>query len=89
MGLITNDDVRKYVENATMNKKYGISTHRQFISAVKHLTLLYPKGQMTEQELIRPSKNRHLPTVLSKKEVIDILRCTKNLKHRATIFSYK
>ena len=85
IGLITNDDVRKYVEHATMNKKYSISTHRQFISAVKHFALLYPKGQLTEQKLIRPSKNRRLPTVLSKEEVIDIIRCTKNLKHRAIL----
>lgn len=36
-------------------------------------------------QLTRPKKDKILPTVLSKEEVIDLLRCTKNLKHRAVL----
>lgn len=40
---------------------------------------------MEVEKLPRPSRSRYLPIVLSKEEVVDLLRATKNLKHRTII----
>src|SRR5680860_276487 len=82
---VTNRDVEKFIEDVFIPKNYSISTHRQFISAIKLLKTFYPECKIEELQLKRPNKSRLLPTVLSKEEVIDLLRYTKNLKHRAIL----
>jgi len=82
---ISNTDVRLFVEHQVSTKQYAISTHRQLISALKHFGTFLPESKLIIDELPRPSSSTYLPTVLSKEEVIDILRATKNLKHRAVI----
>lgn len=85
LNTISNRDVEKFIEDVFVPRKYSISTHRQFVSAIKLLKALYPECKIEELQLKRPSKSRILPTVLSKEEVIDLLRYTKNLKHRAVL----
>ncbi|MDP2068766.1 MAG: tyrosine-type recombinase/integrase [Lutibacter sp.] len=82
---VSNRDVEKFIEDVFIPKKYSISTHRQFVSAIKLLKAFYPECKIVELELQRPKKSMILPTVLSKEEVIDLLRYTKNLKHRAVL----
>lgn len=82
---LTNIDVRLYVEHQVKHKKYAISTHRQLVSAIKHFGAFLPESKLVIDQLPRPSNSRYLPTVLSKEEVIDILRATQNLKHRTVI----
>ncbi len=82
---LTNKDVETFIENVFIPRKYSISTHRQFISAIKLFIIFYPHSQIENLALTRPSRSKKLPSVLSKEEVIDILRCTKNLKHRAIL----
>ncbi|MFT4698348.1 MAG: integrase/recombinase XerD [Flavobacteriaceae bacterium] len=82
---LTNNEVRLFVEHQVTTKHYAISTHRQMISALKHFGAFLPESNLIIDELPRPSSSNYLPTVLSKEEVIDILRATKNLKHRAVI----
>lgn len=85
LNTVTNRDVEKFIEAVFIPKKYSISTHRQFVSAIKLLKTFYPECKIVELELKRPKKSMILPTVLSKEEVIDLLRYTKNLKHRAVL----
>lgn len=82
---ITNTDVQRFVEDIIQRKKYSISTHRQLISAVKHFGARFTRSEIIPPDLIRPSKNRRLPTVLSKQEVIRLLQATPNLKHRMAL----
>ena len=82
---LDNTDVRLFVEQIVSQKNYAISTHRQLISAIKHFAQFYPHCSINQLELKRPKKSSYLPSVLSKEEVIDLLRVTYNLKHRATI----
>jgi site-specific recombinase XerD len=63
----------------------SISSQRQLISAIKLLKAFYPECAIDELKLQRPHKSKILPTVLSKEEVIDLLRCTPNLKHRTIL----
>jgi len=82
---LSNNDVRLFVENQVNHKRYAISTHRQMVSAIKHFGNFLPKSNLEVEDLTRPKKSRHLPTVLSKEEIVDLLRATKNLKHRTII----
>ena len=85
LDTITNRDVEQFIETVFIPRNYSISTHRQFVSAVKLLKAFYPECKIAELQLQRPKKSLILPTVLSKEEVIDLLRYTKNLKHRAIL----
>ncbi len=85
LDTLTNRDVERFIEEVFIPRKYSISTHRQFISAVKLFIVFYPNSKIEDPALTRPNRSKFLPTVLSKEEVIDILRCTKNLKHRAIL----
>ena len=82
---ISNRDVELFIEDVFIPKKYSISTHRQFVSAIKLFKVFYPECSIEELNLTRPKKSRYLPIVLSQQEILEILRCTKNLKHRAIL----
>jgi len=82
---LTNRHVEKFIEDVFIPKKYSVSTHRQFISAIKLFKAFYPNCQIEELNLQRPKKSRILPLVLSKEEIVDLLRFTRNLKHRAIL----
>ncbi len=82
---LNNTDVRLFVEEVVSKKKYAISTHRQLISAIKHFSEFYPQCKISGGDLKRPKKSTYLPEVLSQQEVLDLLRATKNLKHRAVL----
>jgi len=83
--ITTNRDIELFIEDVFIPKGYSISTHRQFISAIKLFKVFQPNCAIEELNLTMPRKDRHLPVVLSQQEVLEILRCTKNLKHRAIL----
>ena len=85
LSYTTNRDVELFIEDIFIPKKYSISTHRQFVSAIKLFKAFHPECGIEELNLTRPRKSRYLPVVLSQQEVLEILRCTKNLKHRAIL----
>ena len=82
---LTNRHVELFIENVFIPRHYSISTHRQFTSAMKLFVNFYPDSKIDNFTLDRPKRSHLLPTVLSNEEIINILRCTKNLKHRAII----
>lgn len=81
----TNRDIELFVEKEIAAPGYSISTHRQCISALKHFADLHEQSQIDSDKLKRPDKSKYLPVVLSKEQVIDLLRATRNLKHRAVL----
>jgi len=77
--------IEVYIETILVQKKFSISTHIQFISAMNHY-LEFTKATFTlDFKSIAPKKDKKLPSVLSKEEVINLIRVTKNLKHRLCI----
>lgn len=83
--LVTNRDVELYCEDVLAGMNYSINTQRQFISSLKQLVAFRPDCKIDELRLERPARSLYRPMVLSKEEIIDILRNTKNLKHRAAL----
>lgn len=81
----TKEDVDRYQSKVFEPKGYSISTQRQFISSLKIFVVFYPKCKIESLELVRPKKEKKLPLVLSKMEVIDLIKSIRNLKHRAII----
>jgi site-specific recombinase XerD len=82
---LTNRHVELFIETVFIERKYAVSSQRQFISALKVFIVFYPHTKINELSLERPKKSRKLPNVLSQEEVLEIIRCTQNLKHRAII----
>lgn len=82
---LTNRDVELFIEDVFAPKKYSISSQRSFISALKLFAVFYPECKIDGLTLARPHKSKKLPIVLSQEEVINLIRCTKNLKHRAVL----
>ncbi len=82
---LTNRDVEKFIEDVVVTRALSISTHRQIVSALKHFATFVTGSKIEGLSLKRPYKSTLLPTVLSQEEVIDLLRYTRNLKHRAVL----
>jgi len=82
---ICNRDVELFNEDFCVKRKYSVSTHRQVISAIKQFKKFVPNCKIDDLTLERPRKSLFLPTVLSQKEIINLIQHTKNLKHRAVL----
>lgn len=82
---LTNRDVELFIEKVFIERNYSVSSQRQFISALKIFIIFYPDTKINDLVLERPKKSRKLPSVLSQEEVLEIIRCTQNLKHRAIL----
>ncbi|RNC86441.1 MAG: integrase [Winogradskyella sp.] len=82
---LTNRDVELFIEKVFIERNYSISSQRQFISALKLFILFCPTTKINSLKLERPKKSRNLPNVLSQEEVLEIIRCTKNIKHKAIL----
>ena len=81
---LSNKDVERFNQKFILKSNYSISTQRQFIGAVKLLAHCL-ESNLDTGKLVRPKKEKKLPLVLSKEEIIDLIRATKNIKHRAAL----
>ncbi|WP_299014111.1 site-specific tyrosine recombinase/integron integrase [uncultured Polaribacter sp.] len=82
---LCNRDVELFIEKVFIERKYSVSSQRQFISALKLFVQFYPETEINNLTLERPKKSRKLPSVLSQKEVLKLISATQNLKHRAIL----
>lgn len=82
---LTNRDVEVFIEDVFIARNYSISTQRQFISALKLFVVFCPSTKINDLQLERPRKSKKLPSVLSQEEVLRLIQCTPNLKHRAIL----
>jgi integrase/recombinase XerD len=82
---LTNRSVELFIETVFMERNYSVSSQRQFISALKIFIVFYPHTQINDLVLERPKRSRKLPGVLSQEEVLRIIQCTQNIKHRAIL----
>jgi len=87
---IDKEEINGYILGLIRKKKISSSQQNQRINAIK---FYYEKVLGREREyydIERPRKIQTLPKILSEDEVLAILRCTTNLKHKAilgTIYS--
>ncbi|MEZ4922798.1 MAG: tyrosine-type recombinase/integrase [Crocinitomicaceae bacterium] len=81
---ISNRHIEQFNQTFILKNNYSISSQRQFIGAMK-LWATNQRSQIEIGQLVRPRKEFKLPVVLSKEEIIDLIRATKNIKHRAAL----
>jgi integrase/recombinase XerD len=82
---ITRTQIDSYIHGLIKKKAISPSQQHQRINAIK---FYYEKvlGYKKDYYLIeRPKRGRKLPTVLSEEEVLSILSCLTNIKHKAII----
>jgi site-specific recombinase XerD len=77
--------IEEHAENVIVAKNKAISTHRQFISAMKHYLTFINSEIVLDFKALAPKSDRKLPNVLSHEEIIELIRVTKNIKHRICI----
>lgn len=78
-------DINRFMEAVIAKERYSISSHRQCVSAFKHFSAFCNLEAFDASGFERPKRSKYLPTVLSKKAIIQLIQVTKNLKHRAII----
>lgn len=81
---VDNEDVRRYLAHLAGERDVATSTLNQAISALR---FMYGKvmGRQFVYEVKRPRKDRRLPSVLSRDEVVRLLDAVPNVKHRALL----
>lgn len=83
--IIRIDEINDYLHHQVQNDIISISQQNQLINAIK---FYYEKvlGKSKEYyNLERPRTQKKLPKVLSKKEVISIIKQCRNIKHRCIL----
>jgi len=84
------EDVYSFNHDVVIKQGFSTSFQRQIVSAIKLFYEHVVFCSFDIEGLERPSKERRLPTVLSKAEVRSLLQVTTNVKHKAilsTIYS--
>lgn len=82
---LTEKEINTYLDYLISEKSISSSTQNQVINAIK---FYYEKVLGMDKmvfEIDRPRRESHLPTVLSKEDVKQILKATQNLKHRCML----
>lgn len=85
ISAIGKKDIDLFFEVVLAKENFSISSHRQSVSALKYFIDYCQLPELNADDLKRPKKNKKLPVVLSREEIIDLIRVTKNLKHRAIL----
>ena len=76
----------KQAENFLRNKNYtSISQQNGYISAVKIFFKEIRKSKLTNVNLERPRKEKHLPKIIDRGYLLNSISNIKNLKHKAII----
>lgn len=79
------EEIKKYLHYCTQVRGLSVSTINQTISAFKILFQDVLGKSWEEIKIKRPRKNKHLPDILSKEEIGNIIRLTTNQKHKVII----
>jgi site-specific recombinase XerD len=83
--LLTTVQIREYFIYCLEIKKLSKSWMNQTISALKILFVEVLKREWSRLDIPRPRREKKLPLILSREEVLMILNALRNIKHRAIL----
>lgn len=83
---ISEEQIRDFLLYLIKERDISISYQNQSINAIKFYYEQVLERPVRSYYIQRPKKGRQLPNVLSEEEVVAILKCTDNLKHRAMLW---
>ncbi len=78
-------DIIRFNNEYILERHYSASYQNQVVNAIKLFFRTVVDSKMNVALVHRPKRPRHLPNVLSKEEVKEILSASKNIKHRAML----
>ncbi len=82
---VTNENIKNYLQFCREEKKYSNSALRQSIAAIRYFYLHILEEEIPSALKIKLRKSNKLPLVLSKQEIIKILKVTRNIKHKTML----
>ena len=82
---LTVEEIKKYLHYCAQDRGLSVSTINQTISSFKILFQDVLGKPWEEIKIKRPRKNKHLPDILSKEEIGNMIRLTANQKHKVII----
>lgn len=81
---MTDADINRYIVHCAEDLRYSAATMNLVISALKHYYTVF-LGHRFQYRFVRPRKDRSLPVVLSRDEVLRIINAPDNAKHRLVL----
>lgn len=82
---ITNEDVISYNNDFILKNKFSSSYQNQIVNAIKLFFKIVKETSIEIDKIHRPKREKVLPNVLSKEEVLKIIDATENLKHKTLL----
>jgi integrase/recombinase XerD len=79
---ITEDEIKDYLLYLVENKNVSLSTQNQSINSIKFYYEHVLGQEKRKYWIERPRKEKKLPTVLSERQIVSLLKATTNLKHK-------
>ena len=79
---VTDPQIRDFINYQVNQDKMSISTQRQLVSALKQFAAFNGEEVQFVKVLERPKRDKLKPVVISQEELFELLRVTRNLKHR-------
>ena len=83
--LLTKKEIKTFLLHLIQNEKVSPSTQNQYINAIKFYYEKVLKYSKIDIAIERPRKQYHLPKIISEQEVLQLLRATQNIKHKAIL----
>jgi integrase/recombinase XerD len=80
-------EVMEFSRYLVTDRKVSTSHQNQAINAIKFYFEKVKGGEKKYYHVDRPIREKALPQVLSEEEVSQILKCTRNLKHKAILMT--
>jgi len=82
---LTGEDIRSFLIYLMDEKHWEAASINQMLNALRFLYVELYKRPMVLGTVPRPMTAKKLPSVLSEEEVLALLRCIRNLKHRVLL----
>ncbi len=82
---ISNDDFIAYNNDYILKNKFSSSYQNQIVNAIKLFFKIVKDSKIEIDKIHRPKREKTLPNVLSKEEVLKIIDATENLKHKTLL----
>lgn len=79
-GFQSVEDIKRYL--ITINNR---NYHKQMVATIHHFYKSVVKKPISLDDLPYPRKTHYLPAILSPQEVVRLIACTNNIKHRALL----
>lgn len=82
---LNNDDVIKYNNDFILKRNLSATYQNQIVNAIKLFFKIISNTKMDIESVHRPRREKILPNVLSKEEVLRLIDVTDNLKHKTLL----